>query len=254
MSGEMLIQLTGVSLWRRTQEEFTYDLKETLFNWLRRGAGRSSRKQVLADVSFEICRGETVGLIGRNGAGKSTLLKVISGILEPQQGKVRVRGSIAPLIELGAGFDPELSIEDNIFMYGIMLGFSPRYLKEKITNILEFAELEEYRFQPVKSLSSGMTARLGFAIATDVSPDILILDEVLSVGDARFKQKCQARLAGFLNGQTTVLVVSHDLEFIMRECSRVIWIEQGRVRDLGDSKEMVNRYLASLGLAQVAQC
>jgi lipopolysaccharide transport system ATP-binding protein len=249
MSGEILIQLSDVSLWRRTQEEFAYNFKETFFNWLRRGADRSARKQVLSNISLEIFRGETVGIVGANGAGKSTLLKVISGILEPQKGQVNVRGNIAPLIELGAGFDPELSIEDNIYMYGIMLGFSRRYLKAKIPSILEFAELKDYRYRPVKSLSSGMTARLGFAIATDVSPDILILDEVLSVGDAHFKQKCQTRMEGFLNGQTTVLVVSHDLQFIVRECSRAVWIEQGRIREVGPGKEIVDRYLESLGIS-----
>ena len=181
--------------------------------------------------------------VGGNASGKSTLLKLISGILEPTVGKVRVKGSIAPLIELGAGFDGNISVCDNIIMYGVLLGFSRREMQERTRTILDFAELNDYALVPVKGLSSGMVARLGFAIATDVQPDILILDEVLSVGDQSFKNKCQHRIDKFLNGDTTVLVVSHDLEFIRTSCDKAIWLDRGQIKFIGSGKETVDRYL-----------
>jgi ABC-2 type transport system ATP-binding protein/lipopolysaccharide transport system ATP-binding protein len=174
------------------------------------------------------------------------LLKLISGILEPTVGQVRVRGNIAPLIELGAGFDPNISVRDNIVMYGILLGFSRQEMQARTGKILDFAELAEYELVPVKGLSSGMIARLGFAIATDVQPDILILDEVLSVGDRSFRNKCQHRIDQFLNGDTTVLVVSHDLDFIRTSCDKAIWLERGRIKFSGSGTETVDRYLSTV--------
>ncbi|NEP28738.1 ATP-binding cassette domain-containing protein, partial [Moorena sp. SIO3I6] len=188
---EEVIRLDRVSLWRRTQEEFSYDLKKTILSFVEGKYRKPSKNLVLDDIHLAVKAGEKIGIIGPNGSGKSTLLKVICGILQPTRGQVWIRGEIAPLIELGAGFDPELSVLDNIKLYGVMLGFSKQEMKRRTPSILEFAELEDYKLMPVKGLSSGMSARLGFAIATDVQPDILILDEVLSVGDQSFRIKCQ---------------------------------------------------------------
>ncbi len=238
-----VISLDRVSLWRRTQEEFSYDIKQTIFSIVSGKYRVPAKKLVIDDVTLTIDSGEKIGIIGGNGAGKSTLLKLISGILEPTVGKVRVNGNIAPLIELGAGFDGNISVQNNIIMYGVLLGFSRREMEERTPTILDFAELNDYALVPVKGLSSGMVARLGFAIATDVQPDILILDEVLSVGDQNFKNKCQHRIDKFLNGDTTVLVVSHDLNFIGASCDKAIWLERGRIKFIGSGKETVNRYL-----------
>ena len=238
-----VISFDRVSLWRRTQEEFSYDIKQTILSIASGKYRKPAKKLVIDDISLVINSGEKIGIIGGNGAGKSTLLKLVSGILEPTLGKVRVKGNIAPLIELGAGFDGNISVRDNIIMYGVLLGFSKREMQERTPMILDFAELNDYALVPVKGLSSGMVARLGFAIATDVQPDILILDEVLSVGDQSFKNKCQHRIDKFLNGDTTVLVVSHDLEFIRTSCDKAIWLDRGRVKFTGSGKETVDRYL-----------
>jgi lipopolysaccharide transport system ATP-binding protein len=195
--------------------------------------------------------GEKIGIIGSNGSGKSTLLKVISGILKPTKGSLRVRVDIAPLIELGAGFDPDLSVKDNIILYGVMLGFSRQEMKTRVASILDFAELQDYSFAPVKSLSSGMSARLGFAIATDVKPDILILDEVLSVGDESFKHKCQARMDKLWDQHTTILVVSHGLEFIQESCERAIWLERGRIRFSGSTEDTIAHYLEAVKQSEI---
>ncbi|MEH2267217.1 ABC transporter ATP-binding protein [Nostoc sp.] len=241
-----VIRLDQVSLWRRTQEEFSYDLKKTLLSVLEGKYHQPAKKLVLNKIDLVVERGEKIGIIGANGAGKSTLLKIISGILQPTTGLVRVRGQIAPLIELGAGFDAEISVMDNILLYGVLLGYSRTEMRERTLSILEFAELEDYALVPVKGLSSGMVARLGFAIATDIQPDILILDEVLSVGDESFKNKCKRRIEQFWNQNATVLVVSHDLKFIKQSCVRGIWLEQGKVRFMGNADETADYYLNSV--------
>ncbi|MGK7957514.1 MAG: ABC transporter ATP-binding protein [Crocosphaera sp.] len=240
------IRLDQISLWRRTQEEFSYDLKKTILSMLEGKYRQPSRKLILDRVNLTVNAGEKIGIIGANGSGKSTLLKVITGILEPTSGQIRVKGEIAPLIELGAGFDGELSVTDNIILYGVMLGFPRQEMKERVNSILEFADLTDYRLAPVKALSSGMTARLGFSIATDVEPDILILDEVLSVGDESFKNKCQKRMDRLWGQNTTILVVSHGLGFIQEACDRVIWLDRGKVRFIGDTDEAIHRYLVSV--------
>ncbi|MDZ8053666.1 MAG: ABC transporter ATP-binding protein [Aulosira sp. ZfuVER01] len=240
-----VIRLDQVSLWRRTQEEFSYDLKKTILSVIEGKYRKPAKKLVLDKIDLVVETGEKIGIIGANGSGKSTLLKVISGILQPTTGSVRVKGQIAPLIELGAGFDAEISVMDNILLYGVLLGFSRAEMQARAQSILEFAELQDYRLVPVKALSSGMVARLGFAIATDVQPDILILDEVLSVGDEKFKNKCQQRIEKFWNINATVLVVSHDLNFIQQSCQRVIWLERGVVKFVGDGHEAINLYLKS---------
>lgn len=241
-----VIRLEQVSLWRRTQEEFSYDLKKTILSFLEGKYRQPAKKLVLDRINLVVNSGEKVGIIGSNGAGKSTILKVICGILQPTSGQVRVRGQIAPLIELGAGFDPEISVMDNIILYGVLLGFSRAEMVERAPSILQFADLEEYALVPVKALSSGMVARLGFAIATDVQPDILILDEVLSVGDESFRNKCKQRIEKFWNANATILVVSHDLKFIRQSCERAIWLEKGKVKFMGTSEETADSYLKAV--------
>ncbi|MBD2139539.1 ABC transporter ATP-binding protein [Anabaena sp. FACHB-1237] len=241
-----VIRLDNVSLWRRTQEEFSYDLKKTLLSVLEGKYRQPAKKLVLNNINLVVEKGEKIGIIGANGSGKSTLLKIISGILQPTSGTVRVGGEVAPLIELGAGFDGEISVMDNILLYGVLLGFSRSEMKARASSILEFAELEDYALVPVKGLSSGMVARLGFAIATDVQPDILILDEVLSVGDESFKHKCQQRMEQFWHDHATVLVVSHDLQFITTSCQKAIYLSQGNIKFAGDSQEVVDYYFASV--------
>jgi ABC-2 type transport system ATP-binding protein/lipopolysaccharide transport system ATP-binding protein len=241
-----VIRLDSVSLWRRTQEEFSYDLKKTLLSVVEGKYRQPAKKLVLNNVNLVVDKGEKIGIIGANGSGKSTLLKIISGILKPTVGNVRVRGQVAPLIELGAGFDPDISVMDNILLYGVLLGFSRTEMKARARSILEFAELEDYALVPVKGLSSGMVARLGFAIATDVQPDILILDEVLSVGDEGFKNKCKQRMDQFWDDHATVLVVSHDLEFVSTSCKKAIYLSQGNIKFAGDSQEVVDFYLETV--------
>ncbi|WP_071190073.1 ABC transporter ATP-binding protein [Trichormus sp. NMC-1] len=241
-----VIRLDNVSLWRRTQEEFSYDLKKTLLSILEGKYRQPAKKLVLDHVDLVVEKGEKIGIIGANGSGKSTLLKIISGILQPTTGTVRVRGQVAPLIELGAGFDSEISVMDNILLYGVLLGFSRAEMKKRARSILEFAELEDYALVPVKGLSSGMVARLGFSIATDVQPDILILDEVLSVGDESFKNKCKQRMDKFWDDNATVLVVSHDLEFVKQSCHRAIWINKGKIIFSGHAAQTVDYYLNGL--------
>jgi ABC-type polysaccharide/polyol phosphate transport system ATPase subunit len=241
-----IIRLDSVCLWRRTQEEFSYDLKKTILSIIEGKYRQPIKKLILDNINLTVESGEKIGIIGANGSGKSTLLKIICGILKPTTGSARVRGEIAPLIELGAGFDFELSVLDNIILYGVMLGFSRQEMRERAKSILEFAELKDYTLVPVKGLSSGMTARLGFAIATDVEPDILILDEVLSVGDESFKQKCQQRMEKFWQDKVTILVVSHSMELIRESCQKAIWLEQGKIKAIGKSEEIVNYYLNSV--------
>lgn len=238
-----LIRLDNVSLLRRTQEEFSYDLKRTFFSMLEGNYRKPVRRLVLDSINLTVNAHEKVGIVGANGSGKSTLLKLMCGILEPTQGKVRVKGIIAPLLELEAGFDKDISVYDNIILYGVLLGFSRAEMKRRAREILEFAEIEEFKLLPVKGLSSGMKARLGFAIATEVQPDILILDEVLSVGDEHFKMKCKKRIDSFWQGNATILVVSHDLDFIRQYCERVIWLDRGKLMFAGEPEETVSKYL-----------
>ncbi|MDJ0618996.1 MAG: ABC transporter ATP-binding protein [Calothrix sp. MO_192.B10] len=239
-----IIRLAQVSLWRRTQEEFSYDLKKTLLSIVEGKYRQPVKKLVLDKIDLALNAGDKLGIIGANGSGKSTLLKIISGILQPTSGSIRVRGNIAPLIELGAGFDAGMSVIDNIILYGVLLGFSKAEMRERTQSILDFAELQDYSLVPVKGLSSGMVARLGFAIATDVQPDILILDEVLSVGDESFKNKCKQRIEKIWNDRATVLVVSHSMEFIRQSCQKVVWLDQGKLMFSGSADETVNHYLS----------
>jgi ABC-type polysaccharide/polyol phosphate transport system ATPase subunit len=239
------IRLDNVYLWRRTQEEFSYDLKKTILSFFEGKFRKPNKQLILRDINLSIYSGEKIGIIGSNGSGKSTLLKLICGILKPTKGQIRVRGNIAPLIELGAGFDEELSVVDNIIMYGVMLGFPIKKIKARIKEILDFAELETYALHPIKALSSGMKARLAFALTTDVEPDILILDEVLSVGDENFRHKSLKRMESFLNRSITVLMVSHNMDLIEKYCDKVIWIQNGEIKLMNTSDNVIKDYLAS---------
>lgn len=199
----------------------------------------------LKQVDLKVKKGEAWGIIGTNGSGKSTLLKLICGILKPYKGNVAIRGTIAPLIELGAGFDSELTARENIFLNGAVLGHSERFMKEKFDEVVDFAELRDFLDMPIKNYSSGMAARLGFSIATVVQPDILIVDEVLSVGDYAFQQKCEARMHGMLENGTTLLYVSHSIESVRSLCNKALWLDKGNVRMNGDVMEVSQRYMES---------
>ncbi len=196
----------------------------------------------LKNVSLSIEKGEVVGIVGLNGSGKSTLLKVISGILRPSQGSATVRGTISPLIELGAGFDYDLTARENVFLNGSVLGFSKQTMQEKMDEIIDFAELRDFMDVAIKNYSSGMVARLGFSIATITRPDILIVDEILAVGDFLFQQKCEQRIADMMSGGTTVIIVSHSLDQIERLCSRVVWLEKGVIKMDGKTADVCELY------------
>lgn len=199
--------------------------------------------RALKNVSFDVHRGEVVGLVGTNGSGKSTMLKIIAGVLEPSEGEVKVHGNIAPLIELGAGFDPELSARENIYLNGALLGYTKEFIDANFDGIIEFAELKDFVDMPLKNFSSGMVARIAFAIATITEPDILIVDETLSVGDVFFQQKCERRIQHFIeSGDVTVLFVSHSMEQVERICQRAVWIEKGDLRMDGPVDEVCKAY------------
>jgi ABC-type polysaccharide/polyol phosphate transport system ATPase subunit len=240
------IVLDSVTLSRRTQEELHYDVKGSLLRLFQfRGRG-ARRRTVLQDVSLQVEHGEKLGIIGPNGSGKSTLLKIIAGILQPTSGTKTVDGTISPLIELGVGFDTELSLVDNILYYGVLLGHEEDLVRAHIDEILDFAELTEYRDEPTKTLSSGMNARLSFAIATEFRPEIILVDEVLSVGDERFRRKCQARISRFWDEHSTILLVSHDMLTVSHMCDRVIWMDHGRIRFDGPSEQAEKLYLSTV--------
>lgn len=197
----------------------------------------------LKNVSFELEKGDSIGIIGLNGSGKSTLLKIVSGILKPTKGKVETVGSIAPLIELGAGFDANLSARENIYLNGAILGYDRAYMDSRFDEIIEFAELQDFVDTAVKNFSSGMVARLGFAIATMNIPDILIIDEILAVGDYKFQEKSFDRMKKMINSGATVVFVSHSIEQVKQICKKALWLEHGNVKMLGDAETVCNRYM-----------
>ena len=200
----------------------------------------------LRDISFKVEKGDRIGIMGMNGAGKSTLLKIISGVMKPSEGSVTVRGKIAPLLELGAGFDKQYTGAENIYLYGAMLGYSKELIDSKYKEIVKFSGLGDFIHVPIKNYSSGMRARLGFSVATVVEPEILILDEVLSVGDARFRRKCERRLTGMFDKGVTVLFVSHSTSQILRMCNKAILLEDGQLIAEGDARDVVSFYEAKL--------
>lgn len=196
----------------------------------------------IKDVSFQIEKGDVLGIVGRNGAGKSTLLKIISGIVKPTKGQVKIAGTIVPMLELGSGFDFDLSGKENIYLNGAILGYTKEFLDSKYDEIVAYAELEEFINQPIRNYSSGMLMRLAFSIATVVEPDILIVDEILAVGDAKFQEKSKARMMELMSGGTTVLFVSHSLGEIQKMCNKVLWLEDGYVKMFATSEEVCNAY------------
>lgn len=198
------------------------------------------------DISFQVREGESWGLIGSNGSGKSTMLKAISGIIKPYKGSITVNGSVAPLIELGAGFDLECTARENIYLNGCVLGHSLKFMEEHFDEIVDFAEIHKFLDSPIKNYSSGMKARLGFSIATMVKPDILIVDEILSVGDYKFRQKCEKRMKELLGGGTTLLYVSHNIDEVKRLCDHVIWIDHGQMRMVGEVKAVCDAYMEEM--------
>jgi len=196
----------------------------------------------LKNIDFNIKAGEVVGIIGSNGAGKSTLLKVVSGVYKPTEGEVEINGKISPMIELGAGFDGELTARENIYLNGAILGYSKEFIDSKFDEIVEFSELRDFLDVPVKNFSSGMTAKLAFSISTVVDPEILIVDEILSVGDIKFQEKSKNKMMSMIKGGTTVLYVSHSLQSIKDLCTKVIWLEKGKIKKIGESEKLCDEY------------
>lgn len=239
-----MIEVSHVSMRFRMNSDRIMSLKEFVTTALRGGL-HYEEFTALNDVSFAVEQGETLGLIGRNGAGKSTMLKVISGILKPTEGSVMCHGNVVPMLELGSGFDMDLTGRENIFLNGAILGCDEEFLKRKYDEIVAFSELGQFIETPIRNYSSGMLARLAFSVASVVQPEILIVDEILAVGDAQFQEKSRKRMLELMGGGTTVLFVSHSIEQIREMCSKVIWLEQGRTRMDGTTQEVCDAYEAS---------
>lgn len=242
---DSIIEVSNVSVRFNLEQEKTDTIKEYLLK-LVKGQLHFNEFYALRDVSFNVERGDSLALIGTNGSGKSTMLKLIAGVLYPSRGKVSVKGSIAPLIELGAGFDIDLTARENIFLNGAVLGHSRAYMKKHFDEIVDFAEIEEFIDVPVKNFSSGMVARLGFSIATQVRADILVVDEILAVGDFLFQQKCYRRMEEMLSGGTTLLFVSHDAEMVKRMCRRAVWLNDGVMMDIGEAAAVCDNYRTAM--------
>lgn len=238
---DTVIKVTNATVRFNKATENYNGLKEYVIKMLR-GELMFQEFLALKDVNLEVKRGESWGLIGANGSGKSTLLKLICGILKPYKGFVEVNGNISPLIELGAGFDMELTARENIYLNGALLGHKKDFMEQHFDEIIEFAELQDFVDVPLKNFSSGMSARLGFSVATIVKPEILIVDEVLAVGDVAFQAKCKQRMEEMLSGGTTLLFVSHSTEQVKQLCQNVIWIDKGVVRGYGKSEQIIPLY------------
>lgn len=244
MEKQTVIKVDNVSM--------RFNLSSEKFDSFKEYVIKSLKKQVayeefwaLRDVSFEIYKGDSLGLIGLNGSGKSTMLKTIAGVLKPTKGSVTVNGTVAPLIELGAGFDFDLTARENIYLNGALLGHSRETMDNYYNDIVEFSELQEFMNVPVKNFSSGMVSRLAFAIATIGTPDILIVDEVLSVGDFRFQEKCERRIRSMMSQGTTILFVSHSIQQVAAICNKIVWLEKGHLKKFGMAKEICEEYSRS---------
>ena len=244
---ENMIEVENVTMKFRMSDEPLNSLKE-VFTTAVKGKLRFNEFLALDHVSFALEKGKTLGLIGKNGAGKSTTLKLISGILKPTEGTIRTYGNIVPMLELGAGFDLELTGKENIYLNGAILGYSKEYLESKYDEIVDFAEIREFIDMPIRNYSSGMMARLAFSIASVVQPEILIVDEILAVGDVAFQEKSFNRMKELMSGGATVLFVSHDLEKIEEMCDKVIWLDHGKVVMFGDTYEVCSAYRKATGI------
>ena len=238
---EYAVEVNNVTMRFNLAREKVDSLKEYFVRNVKRNNIRDEFYAV-KDISFQIEKGDSFAIVGSNGSGKSTLLKMIAGIYKPTKGNINVRGTVAPMIELGAGFDSDLTAAENVFLNGAVLGFSRAYMQEYFESIIDFAELWEFVDVPVKNFSSGMKARLGFAIATAVDPDILIVDEILSVGDANFRKKCEQRMAEMKDRGTTLILVSHSMDQILKTCNKAAWINKGDLMCLGDAKDVCEEY------------
>lgn len=239
---QKIIVADNVSMYFNLASERVDSLKDLLIKKIKFQSCSFDEFWALNNISFSVDKGESCALIGANGSGKSTMLKIISGILTPTKGSVEVNGSIAPLIELGAGFDYELTGRENIFLNGAILGYSKKLMLEKYDEIIDFSELRDFIDVPVKNYSSGMIARLGFSIATMVKPEILVVDEILAVGDQAFQDKCHKRLEDMMNSGTTVLLVSHSAADIKRICQKAVWIDKSNLRFVGNVDEALQLY------------
>ncbi len=241
MSKKTMIEVSDVTMRFHMNTDKILSLKEFVTRGL---SGRLKFEDftALEHVSFEVEKGETLGLIGRNGAGKSTMLKVISGILKPTEGSVVTHGNVVPMLELGSGFDFDLTGRENIFLNGAILGYNEEFLKSKYDEIVAFSELGQFIETPIRNYSSGMLARLAFSVASVVEPEILIVDEILSVGDAQFQEKSRRRMLELMGGGTTVLFVSHNLEQIREMCNKVVWLEHGHIKRYGPVEEVCDAY------------
>ncbi|MCP1137541.1 ABC transporter ATP-binding protein [Paenibacillus polysaccharolyticus] len=243
---QFAIEVKDVSMEFNLEREKVTSLKEYIINMLKKKNLEYDSFSALNQVTFSIEKGDSFAIVGGNGSGKSTLLKIISGIFKPTNGKVIVNGSIAPLIELGTGFDMELTARENIFLNGAVLGYSKKIMTQKFDEIISFSELGDFVDVPLKNYSSGMIARLGFSIATIVTPDILIVDEILSVGDQFFQEKCEKRMNAMTQNGTTLVLVSHSIEQVRKVCRTAVWINKGEVMCYGNSEDVCNSYANSL--------
>ena len=241
MENKAIITVDHVSMKFNLASEKFDNIKEYFIKTVKRQVSYNEF-WALQDVTFQLRRGESLGLIGLNGSGKSTMLKTIAGVLKPTKGRVLVEGTIAPLIELGAGFDMDLSAHENIFLNGAILGYDRKQMEAFYDDIVEFSELKDFMNVPIKNFSSGMVSRLAFAIATIGKPDILIVDEVLSVGDFRFQEKCHARIQKMRDGGTTILFVSHSISEVCKVCDKVVWLEKGRIKMQGNADDVCSMY------------
>ena len=239
---ENMIEVKNVSMKFNLGIEKGFSIKQGFVDMFKKKEKINNDFWALKNVNFDVEKGEVVGFVGSNGAGKSTLLKVIAGVMKPTKGKVSVYGNICPMIELGAGFDSQLTARENIYLNGAVMGYSKEFINSKFDEIVSFSELSEFLDVPIQNFSSGMIARLAFSIATIVDPEILIVDEILSVGDMAFQKKSEEKMLNMINGGTTVLFVSHSIDQIRNMCNKVVWIEKGEVQAIG-GKEVCDKYI-----------
>lgn len=242
---EYAIKVENVSMKFNLGSEKVTSLKEYFIKIVNRSY-RIDEFYAVKDISFNIKKGDSFAILGSNGSGKSTMLKIISGIYKPTNGKITVEGSIAPMIELGAGFDEELTARENVFLNGAVLGYSKKFMEKNFDNIIDFAEIWDFVDVPIKNYSSGMKARLGFAVATLVKPDILIVDEILSVGDANFRKKCEQKMFEMKENGVTLVLVSHSMEQVLKVCNNAMWINKGQLMCIGSVNEVCEEYKKSI--------